>query len=791
MNRSRPWLLFALLGSSACAEVPVTGDIQDDTPSRSATAEGARGVARVRTRWGEKLMHYKVRNGLAIAQGDINLGPIRDIIGRGGATHADLLWPNGKVRYAFDDDFAPGVCSDSFIDDDCVCNDDLGGPIDCTSARDVIREVMDELELILPISIEEVDPDDGGDMIVISYEEDADFGGHSKVGFQGGSQALRFNDPGKDEASDQPKRDTARHEIVHALGMWHEHERTDRDQFVVYDDTCVAWENEDEFEKETDSIDLGPYDFVSIMHYRHTTYCINEDGAPGCDCFPLAKLNPVLPGDADLHALHGEVLSEEDINTLHHMYADSGGTNNTDDAFGNALAIADFDRDGYDDVAVGIPGEDLTHTNQGMVVLYKGTATGFVTWHTITEDTLAAAPANGEKFGSALTAGHFDTDGFLDLAIGAPGEVDGGIPAGAVFVLRGDGHDFSLMWTLTQGAVFGEGSFPGDQFGAALAVGDLAGVNRHAVIVGAPGNKTTFAGPTTGSVFAFQFNEDGTMLYKPTRISAGASGDQFGASLEVGSMAGNSRRDVAVGAPSTGGVGRVYLLSGRTPPESNPLLWSQMLEMKTLIDGTGTGARFGTSIAFDDMLFGNATKPDLAIGSPGFSGGAGRVDVFDVNDDFTTVPAQTIRISPPLGGANLGFALASGPLDDTTFANDLAIGEPGRLGGRVQIALGGTVGPTLVTHQQFDLFVDDDAGDRYGAALAVGQINGWTGIDDVDDKLSASRHLDLVVGAPGEAPDFFFMEDPAGSGAIFALLGNTGVSLTPWRSWNQETSGGL
>ncbi|ELU07351.1 hypothetical protein CAPTEDRAFT_141899 [Capitella teleta] len=59
------------------------------------------------------------------------------------------------------------------------------------------------------------------------------------------------------------------HELLHALGFWHEHSRSDRDDYVT-----VVWENiqedsADNFEKRTSNIDnqnIG-YDYGSVMHY--------------------------------------------------------------------------------------------------------------------------------------------------------------------------------------------------------------------------------------------------------------------------------------------------------------------------------------------------------------------------------------------------------------------------------------------------------------------------------------------------------------------------------------------
>lgn len=65
------------------------------------------------------------------------------------------------------------------------------------------------------------------------------------------------------------------HEIGHALGMIHEHQRPDRDQYInVLRDNVSSMSN---FEK-MNAVKMGPYDFVSIMHY--SKYNGSKNGRP-------------------------------------------------------------------------------------------------------------------------------------------------------------------------------------------------------------------------------------------------------------------------------------------------------------------------------------------------------------------------------------------------------------------------------------------------------------------------------------------------------------------------------
>jgi len=152
----------------------------------------------------------------------------------------------------------------------------------------------------------------------------------------------------------------------------------------------------------------------------------------------------------------------------------------------------DFNNDGRDDLAIGVPGEN---TGAGGVHIIYGSRTGLTDLgdQFFTQNS-AGVPGGEEDYdhcGTSLTAGDFNGDGYADLAFGCPGEDAPSVSAsGAVMVLYGSSVGLtssgSQFWSQNSPDVNGA-SETLDRCGASLVAGDFDGDGFADLAFGCPG----------------------------------------------------------------------------------------------------------------------------------------------------------------------------------------------------------------------------------------------------------------------------------------------------------------
>lgn len=140
------------------------------------------------------------------------------------------LWENGIVPYVFDDNVPPKL-------------------------KKSVLEAMRRISSAGPIKFEP--KKNQKDYIKIVKK-----GGYwSYVGKQGGEQELSVTKGWPHPIG------SAMHELMHAIGFYHEHCRPDRDQYVIVDKKKIDNINYEKLKK-SDVRSFGRYDKTSIMHYH-------------------------------------------------------------------------------------------------------------------------------------------------------------------------------------------------------------------------------------------------------------------------------------------------------------------------------------------------------------------------------------------------------------------------------------------------------------------------------------------------------------------------------------------
>lgn len=278
------------------------------------------------------------------------------------------------------------------------------------------------------------------------------------------------------------------------------------------------------------------------------------------------------------------------------------GSPEAGDAFGATVTSADFDRDGYADLAVGSTGEDLgSVADTGYAAVLYGSSGGLSGSGAAGLRPASLIEGNGHATG--LAAGDWFHDGSTALAILAKDHVElyGGWGAARTAPARAQAH-------AREGNPFGD--FPQGFTPTGLVAGDFEGDGADDLVI-------------TGTTWSLE-NLEGHSLYLKGGGPDGYTRTEFdGGPVGVaGDVDKDGADDLAIGDPTilehgewdlSGGAVEVWYGAAGGPGAGRPEVWQQ---------GSGgvPGAyeledRFGSDVSLGDVD--GDGYPDLAVGAEG------------------------------------------------------------------------------------------------------------------------------------------------------------------------------
>lgn len=307
----------------------------------------------------------------------------------------------------------------------------------------------------------------------------------------------------------------------------------------------------------------------------------------------------------------------------------------------------------------------------------------------------------------------------------------------------------------------------GDPYATELVNGvDVAG---GAILVTYGGRSGTVVGPVIGQQTA-------------GIPGVAEDGDSFGFSVACGHLNGDAYADIVVGVPyealgTQANAGAVIVIPGASGGPSTTRSTSISQDTAGIPGAAEADDVFGWRVTVGDVT--GDSREDVIVGAPGENTTKGMVHSIKgaaTASGWTASGTTSIYGGDLTGGNRVGSALVTGHLSGRTAEDLVVFGLGPQSSGRLYEIRGGAgnvvaAGAKMINQSTTGVPGSDEAGDYWGATLAVG---------DVD----SGAYDDLLLGVPGET-----IGSRAEAGGMCLLRGtSTGLTGSGAKCYSQDST---